>query len=402
MCIGEGAKTLITNEEIRRIIAESDDMAESVRVSVKPEVFRWLRESSGWSVEELSKRLDTSVEIIEQIEKGEKDPTLRQLKTLSHVYKRPIALFFLSEPIPEPKMPSDYRMIPDKKDIFDKKTIRAIREARELQHKARELAKNLGEELEPKIKRASIRDDPRRLAVEYRELMGISEEIQKKANSAYRFFNILRERLEDRNILVFKRSMPVEDARGFVLADELPNVIVVSTSDRIEARIFTLMHEFAHLLLGETVIDLPGMENMKEKGEIERWCDMFSSEFLLPEDLAHKVFGTETRPLTDTKTMESLKRKYKVSKGMLAYNMLRLRYIDKKDYEEFTGRFKVPETGGGGGQTVEEKRISEMGEKYVSLVVHNYEMDYITYSEALNYLSVKSSKFDKVVEKAGK
>jgi len=53
------------------------------------------------------------------------------------------------------------------------------------------------------------------------------------------------------NILVFQFSMPIEDARGFALTDMNPNVIVVNSKDSIEARLFSLMLEFGHILLGE-------------------------------------------------------------------------------------------------------------------------------------------------------
>jgi transcriptional regulator with XRE-family HTH domain len=73
-------------------------MSKSITVEVKPEVFKWLRESSGWTFEDTSKRLKTNVENIKKFEKGEKSPTLRQLKELSQAFKRPLAAFFLSKP----------------------------------------------------------------------------------------------------------------------------------------------------------------------------------------------------------------------------------------------------------------------------------------------------------------
>ena len=70
-------------------------------------------------------------------------------------------------------------------------------------------------------------------------------------------FNLLRDIIEDKNILVFQISMPVEDARGFAIADETPAIIVVNSKDHIEARVFSLMHEFGHILLKESGISLP-------------------------------------------------------------------------------------------------------------------------------------------------
>jgi len=40
----------------------------TIRVDIRPAVFHWLRESSGWSVEDVSKRLKTSSEVVEAID----------------------------------------------------------------------------------------------------------------------------------------------------------------------------------------------------------------------------------------------------------------------------------------------------------------------------------------------
>ena len=203
--------------------------------------------------------------------------------------------------------------------------------------------------------------------------------------------------------------MPVEDARGFVFVDEYPNVVVVNTKDNIEARIFSLMHEFAHILLGESVIDLPDATYIY-KDKVEKWCNEFSSTFLLPKNLAKSAFDTNKENLTKKETLKYLSNKYKVSKAMLVLNMLKLKYIEKNDYDAILARFKKeeikPKKEGekvtGGGIPSEVKCLSEVGNKFVSLVANNYDKEYITYSDALNYLSIKSRNFDKVLSKAKK
>jgi len=47
-------------------------MQRSMKVDVYPKVFKWLRESSGWPVEDGSKRHKTSIDVLEAIGKGER------------------------------------------------------------------------------------------------------------------------------------------------------------------------------------------------------------------------------------------------------------------------------------------------------------------------------------------
>ncbi|OIO64945.1 hypothetical protein AUJ68_04490 [Candidatus Woesearchaeota archaeon CG1_02_57_44] len=379
-----------------------------ILVDIEPSVLKWLIGSSGWTKEEVAKRLKTSPQTIDKFLNKEKKPTYRQLEELSIIFKRPIASFLLSKPLQEKPKPKDYRMLPSKTNIFDKKTILVMRKSRKLQELSKELSRNIAYETGSKIKRIKISERPESIAKQYRELFTLTEERQKKFKNPYELFNYLRDVLEEYNIFLFQFSMPVEDARGFVFADETPSVIVVNTKDSIEARIFSMMHEFGHILLGESVIDLPEA-TASYKDEVERWCNEFASAFLLPKEIAKPVFDENKSQLLQRAILKTLSNRYKVSKAMLLVNMLKLKYITKTDYEKKLSQYKeeaIPkkemEKKGGGGIKSEVRCLSEVGNKFISLVANNYDKNYITYTDALSYLSIKSKSFDKVLSKAKK
>ena len=382
-------------------------MVKSFNVDVVPEVLSWLRTSAGWEIEEVAKRLGTSVEVVKDLESGERNPTLKQLHTLSEIYKRPIASFFLSKPKQERPIPKDYRFLPDKTNIFDRKTILAIRRTRSLQNLSKELSLNINYSTKTEIRKTKLTDNPDLIASEYRKLLNLDLEKQRKFRDAYKMFGHLRDVLEDHNILVFQFSMPIEDARGFALADESPNVIVINSKDSIEARLFTLMHEFGHIILGETVIDLPE-ESLVARSSIEAWCNSFSSAFLLPKEVSVDLFDKNKHNLTDSTALNALSRKYKISKAVLLVRMVNLNYISRKEFESVLARYAPKEA------KVEKKRkqvigmasdqrcLSEMGNKFVSLVANNFDKEFITYNDALSFLSIRSRNFDKVLARARK
>ncbi|PIZ91993.1 zinc peptidase, partial [Candidatus Micrarchaeota archaeon CG_4_10_14_0_2_um_filter_55_9] len=371
----------------------------SFKVEVDPSVFKWLRESAGWSIEEVSKKIKTSVSTVEGFENGEKKPTLKQLKELSRAFRRPTAAFLLSKPKKEKPLPKDYRMLPNRTNTFDKKTIIVLRRARNLQEVSEELSININYKVKPEVKLITDSYDPKKVATEYRNLFQLTEEKQCKFKTPYELFHYLRDILEGMNVLVFQFSMPVEDARGFVLVDESPNVIVVNTKDSIEARLFSLMHEFAHILLGESVIDLPDSVAIS-RNKIEVWCNEFASSFLLPENMAKNAFDSKKEGLTQTQTLNTLSRKYKISKAVILVKMLKLNYITKNEYDDVLGRYKpkpeATEKGKkqGGGLSSDKKCLSQIGNKFISIVARNYDKNYITYTDALSYLSIKSKNFD--------
>lgn len=309
-------------------------------VRIEPRVLVWLRERSGWTQKEVAKKLDTTPEIIRRLESGRRDPTLGQLKKLALAFKCPLASFFLPEPKKEKPLPKDYRSLPNKKDVFDRKTMLAIRRSRSLQNLGMELSKNIKYDVRPKITRVSIKDNPDIVASKYRESFDFTWEKQKRFTDGYKMFSHLRKTLEDLHILIFKFSMPIEDARGFVLVDESPAVIAISSKDSIEAQLFTLMHEFGHVLLGETSIDMPE-ESSTAQDSVERWCNRFASSFLLPLQETRDIFDKHRQHLTDTETLNSLSKKCKVSKATLLRRMLSLRYISQSQHKNVLGRYKA-------------------------------------------------------------
>jgi len=376
----------------------------SFEVEVKSQIMKWAINTSGWSIKDLSQRLKVSESTITKWIEGEKYPTFRQLENLSKCLKRPVAVFLLPNPPEEKPLPKDYRTLPEEmKNKFDRNTILALRTARRLQKVSKELAENLNQNIEPEFPFLKLSENPKEIAESYRNKFQITEEVQKDWKSSYEAFNTLRKLIENLNILVFQFPMPIEDARGFALLEDTPPVIVINSKDKIEAKIFTLLHEFGHILLGESGIDMPENSLLTYTiGKIEKWCNDFASTFLLPIAMAGKLFEQYRSSLTQKNTLYKLSVDYKVSKGMLLYNMKKLNYITKVQYEQELDKLrKTPLRKSKGGLPPYKKCISQKG-RIVPLVTTNLEKGFITTCDALDYLSIKHKQFDKLLSELEK
>ena len=168
----------------------------TIKVNVEPSIIKWAIGSSGWTDDDLIKKLKISQNTYSGWLQGEQSPTLRQLEDLASAIKRPLAAFFLSIPPVEKPLPKDYRMIPDREGKFDKKTILAIRRARRLQKISKELSDNLSSSISYSLPKATIANNPKQLAERYRQKLNFNERIQKKLRSSYEVFNFLRDSLE--------------------------------------------------------------------------------------------------------------------------------------------------------------------------------------------------------------
>lgn len=380
---------------------------ETLKVSLNSAVLTWARESAGLSVEEVAKRVRTSVENVAKWELGERQPTLRILEDLSVFYKRPLAVFFLPEPPQEPPLPKDFRVLPGKESLpLSKETRLAIREARRLQALATELMKELGLGSEAKIGKTSLKANPEEVAAEERRRLGVGIEEQLSWGNSYLAFYSWRQAIERLNVLIFQLRMPLEEARGFSLLDgELP-AIVVNASDAIHARIFTLLHEYGHLLLSTAGVCLPVEGPIAEAitPEVERFCNHFAGALLVPKDALHKDEQVRSiaRSITlSDQAIDQIATRFKVSKQVIWRRMQLTGLIPLKKYQTKLEAWEKGETQkhrrkSSFGVSPAKRCIQEKGPRFTSLVLEAKDRDLITYSDVADYLSIRVKHLEKV------
>lgn len=375
----------------------------SFEVSINPEIIKWVRESGGWDIDDIAKKLKTSKENYKKIEDGIKFPTFKQLDTLANYFKRPVAIFFLQKPPEELSLASSFRILPKTEQEFSKELRLAIRKTRYYQSIANSLWKDLGMDTGPAIIKRNLNDNPSKIAKEERKEIGISEEEQYKWRNSYIAFNFWRGSIESKNILVFQFKFPIKDARGYSLMDKEPPAIVINSIDNILARIFTLFHEYAHILLGIT--EIYSGEEMNLNKEVENWCDKFASEILLPKESLKRDRDFQTYTKTgklSIEILENLSRKFKVSKQAVLTRIRTLDLIGYGEYNEYKKKLKEQyiEISKKGHFFISpsQKCLQEKGRRFVSSVLHAKEQKVITVADTIEYLSIKLRHLGKIQE----
>ena len=373
-------------------------MARTFEIEINPEIIKWARESAGWSIDEIAKKLKTSKENYQDIESGKKRPTFKQLEILAQCFKRPLATFFLPEPPAEPSIVSSFRVLPKSESEISKDLRLAIRKARYFQSISNELMRDLGIKYKGEVKIATLQDDPKKIAQEERKSMNISLEQQFKWQSPYQAFQIWRNAVESKNILVFQFKFPLYDARGFSLTDKDPPVIVINSSDNILARIFTLFHEYAHIILGESEIYT---EQIIQNKNMENWCNIFTSEFLIPEkaleedeDFLHFI---QTKNLSEI--LQKLSNKFKVSRKAILVRLKTLNLIDEEDYKRESEALDQISTSQKGKYLMPPKKcLQEKGRRFIYLILESKERGIVTTQDVVEYLSIKLKHLVKLQE----
>lgn len=369
---------------------------------INNDVFQWLRESSGWTLEEVGNLLNVSVDWVLKWESGEEKPTLLEIKKLAKGYKRPLAAFFLSTPEKDPPLPQDFRRLTGKLQPLSRKTILAIRKARNLQKISIGLLENLEEKTNPEVLQAKIEDDSEEIARIERDSFGFSIENQYDWKHSHEAFNNWRAAIEKRNIRVFQFPMELDELRGFVLMDSEPFTIVLNSSDSVEARSFTLLHEYGHILIREPALCTPEnpLVDNSHGAHVESWCNKFSAAFLIPEKNLKTDF-----PKYGIKRYHSIANRYKVSFSSILTRLVSLHLITQGQYQNEMSLLRQKEAehdeqSGGRGETLAQRARREKGDVFISLVLDNSTQGHITHSEALDYLGIKTENLHELIKKA--
>jgi Zn-dependent peptidase ImmA (M78 family)/DNA-binding XRE family transcriptional regulator len=373
----------------------------SPEVDVKPEVLKWARESSGWTIGEIARKLKVSPESYRQWETTGSGVKVTHLEALAHHFKRPLAAFFLPRPPVEPKPPRDFRSLPGRRDKFEKKTLFAIRQALWLQTIAGELSEAIGLETNPQVGKVELTDSPEMASVQARQFLGVSLDEQIRWRDESKALQRWRDAAEKTNVFVFSLPMPLDDARGFSLTERNPWIIVLNSSDAIRARIFTLFHEYGHLLLRNPGVCLPHqgwVRDAKLEGE-ELWCNQFAASLLLPAQAIREVnnrqrMASEQLP----QLLWESSRRFKVSQEVVLRRLLSLRLISQAQFWQELDRLRtIPARERRGGFAAPPMvSVRTNGGLLTRLVLEGRERELITYSDVARFLGVRLKHLGKI------
>ncbi len=89
------------------------------------------------------------------------------------------------------------------------------------------------------------------------------------------------------------RPLNINEFRGFVLYDDLAPVIFINNQGTTSDQILTLVNGVTHILIGESAFI--GLDNLlPDNNDIERFCDMCTSEFFVPASQLKEAYEIET------------------------------------------------------------------------------------------------------------
>ena len=366
----------------------------------------WARQRSRLEVADLSRRFPR----LAQWEQGEAKPTLKQLEGFAQATHTPVGFLFLEAPPEEPLPLTDYRTMGDagvrrpSPDLLD-----TIYDCQQRQDWYRQHAILNREEPVGAVGSASVSVPAVEAASLMREALRFSP--AERGSSWSEALRLLRDRSEELGILVMisgvvgsntHRKLDPHEFRGFALVDPLAPLVFVNGADTKAAQLFTLVHELAHLWLGEA-----GLDDVDPAGAsdlaIERWCNEVAAELLVPADAVMRD-KRQDEPLEQW--VDRLARQFKVSTLVALRRLYELNVVDRSAYwsayqAEVERLVGILEERGGGGNffNTQPARVSP---RFARAVVASTLEGQTLYRDAFSLLGFKKvSTFEQLATRLG-
>ena len=305
---------------------------------VNGNIIRWARESYNMSEEEAAHSIGVSKEKYSAWESGSEFPTYAKLKKISDVFRKPSAVFFFPEPPNIPPIKGDLRTLPDAVvDGFSKNVMIQLEKAKAYQLNLMELYETSNCIF---TNREIIPSDIKQLCNYLRNIMGFPINAQKGRKNTKVVFEIYREKLYELGIYVFKDSFKDNNVSGLCINDDLFPVILINNSMSFARQIFTLFHEFYHLVSNTSGAEIIRDDYYKyldrSQSATEKRCDIFANEFLVPTD-DFKIELNKKEP--DEDRIAELATLYSVSKEVIMYKLWSMHVITSDEYESLKETF---------------------------------------------------------------
>ena len=323
----------------------------SPKALITPSLLVWAREKCHLSPADAAKRLGVTQHKLESWEAGIDFPTMKQLYEISHLYRRPLSLFYLKEPPRHFSVATtDFRRL-SLRDSLPYELVKEIQFAQERQAVAAELLKE-AQDLPPKfphLNSIELNSTVEEAGRQVREWLGINLKTQTLWRDRYEAFRAWRKAVEEQDVLVFqtishKNSLPPEVASGFSLRLSRLPAIVINGRDPIRRRIFTLIHELVHLgfvVKEDSVSICDTLRHDPREGRpipsVEARCNAIAGSVLVPEAPLLRQSSQRTWP---EQSIRSLAGKFKVSREVIIRRLLEFDLITYDFYREKSSQYK--------------------------------------------------------------
>lgn len=262
----------------------------AVNVNIQPEIISWAL--SQTQKEKLGDKLMNN--IVQWLD-GTKTPTFNQIEDFSRKSNIPLGYFFLKTPPVEKIKLLEYRTI-DSAQLANpsRNLIDTVQEMENIQDWMKDYRQELGFDVLPLVGCMKSTRDVQSVVDRIRKDLELDNTWYTKCKDSREAFGYIRRQLEICGVTVMMngvvgknthRALDINEFRAFAMVDEWAPLIFINAADSNGARLFSLLHEAAHIWLG--IDDLYNDRHNRIEGvsAVEVMCNAVAAELIVPKDI---------------------------------------------------------------------------------------------------------------------
>jgi Zn-dependent peptidase ImmA (M78 family)/transcriptional regulator with XRE-family HTH domain len=382
-------------------------MPNTPAIAINPSLLAWAREESGYDLERVAKRLQVKEERLEAWERGERQPTMRQVEQLAHFFHRPLSVFYMPRRPQLPPLAAEYRRLPNVEPGHESPELRlAIRQMLTRRENTLNLMGELGHPVPEFTLRAHLRESPAEVGSRLRTATGVSLENQLAWTNEWQAWREWREAADRLGVLVFQFiKVSLKEVRGLALLRTPMPVAAINGKEFPDAKAYTLFHEIVHLMLAAGNEEAPAARESRRGNawlEVERFVEIAASHALVPETALRDVLGSLglLRASWDIDNVRRVARRFRLTPLAAATRLRESGFMTWAQYNHWRERWEAHIASlpvrRGGFATPMEKAVNRAGRPFAQLVLEALSANRITSVDASRYMDLKFEHFDKL------
>ena len=374
-----------------------------------PKILQWARTEIGLTEDEAAQHIGASHAAIRAWEQGTLAPSFDELRKLANVYDCPLGYFFLEAPPASAQVGLDYRGLDQTKaDLLHYETRRRLRQFVRLSEYAHGLISALELDWAVGVPEVDPRAAPAEAAEQALAALGLTPDARAAWPSPEEAFNGWRVAVENQGVLVFCLKLDAGDLRGASLWDaDRPPAILANHAD-VEAatgRIFTLLHEYAHLLLRRAgvVCDFRGSGQQQR---IEAFANKFAASALVPrkafEERLSRLGLNHARSAWGDSILNTIREPFHASRDTILILLEEMGFAEEGTYRRKRASWDKRRPFGHGksrpGLTKARRRYREFGRNFSRLLQLADRSDAVSRSELASLVDMKVERVEEFLD----
>ncbi len=379
---------------------------------ISHKVLRWARMRTQLDPEQLAEKAHVKADKLLLWEQGETKPSFKQAQDLAKALHIPFGFLFLPHP------PVETLPIPDLRTVGDHVTGSLSANLRDLladvlrkQDWYRDYLLEQGAEPLPFIGRFALDAAATAIADDLSTTLSLTLPDREVAKNWETFLISLMEKAEAAGVWVMRsgivgnnthRILEVQEFRGFAICDDIAPLVFINGKDAKAAQIFTLVHELAHLWVGQSGISdlsLAQPANAPHR-QTERLCNAVAAEVLVPAQSFRGWWGAQETVDNNAFRLASF---FRVSTVVIARRAFDLGLIGWPAYFEYYQRqvdLWRGEKKGPGGDPYRTIPVRN-GRRFTEAVVHSAFERSLLLRDAGRLLGVNPAKIGRLAQEIG-